>query len=94
MKDLAKKLILIRIEKKLSPKEMAGKLGVPLSTYRAWETGSGMRAEALRRVAKEFGVSADSLLGLKQDEDLGLNSLLDRIESDVNKVRKKLSKLV
>jgi len=55
----------LRIEKKLSQKELALALSVSQRSISSWETGFRQPDfESLEKIAKFFGVSADYLLGL------------------------------
>ena len=55
----------MRIEKKLSQKELAEALSVSQRSISSWETGFRQPDfETLEKIAKYFGVSADYLLGL------------------------------
>ena len=54
-----------RIENKLTQREVAEKLGVAQQQYQLYETKRDISAKAIRKIAIEFNVSADVLLGLK-----------------------------
>ncbi len=66
--DISKKLIKLRKENELSQAALAQKLGIGQATICQWEKGIAMPScEYLCKIAKEFEVSTDYLLGLKDD---------------------------
>ena len=67
MDKFPKRLKELRIEKKLSQKQIANLLGYAQSTYCDWENGKiEPTASALIKIADLFGVCVDYLLG-RQD---------------------------
>ena len=72
----------LRQEKKLSQKEIALELQVPLRTYQRWENGeSQIKPDKAQALADHFGVSVGYLLGYEETPD----SLLDEIAIDLNR---------
>lgn len=64
--SLAKKLMEVRIEKKLTQAEVAAKLGVSKTCYAGYEQGHRKPSvDMLRQLCILFGVSADYLLELE-----------------------------
>ncbi|WP_105142886.1 helix-turn-helix domain-containing protein [Streptococcus suis] len=60
----------LRQEKKLSQKEIALELQVPLRTYQRWENGeSQIKPDKAQALAKHFGVSVGYLLGYSVTSD-------------------------
>lgn len=53
---LAQKIRQLRLERKLTLKETAKCLNVPVSTYRDWEYGRKMPADVILKLAEIFGV--------------------------------------
>ncbi|GFE46153.1 MULTISPECIES: helix-turn-helix domain-containing protein [Streptococcus] len=57
----------LRHEKKLSQKEIALQLQIPLRTYQRWENGeSQIKPDKAQALADYFGVSVGYLLGFEQ----------------------------
>jgi transcriptional regulator with XRE-family HTH domain len=53
---IAQKIRQLRLDRKMTLKEMAKYLDVPVSTYRDWEYGRRMPAEAILKLSEVFGV--------------------------------------
>ncbi len=67
MKEFSIRLKELRVEKKLSQKQIASELGYAQSTYCDWENGKiEPTASALIAIANYYGVCIDYLLG-RQD---------------------------
>lgn len=64
--SLSKTIKKIRQDRKMTLKEMAQHLGIPASTYRDWEYGSKIPADAIYRIAQLFETSPNELFGLKK----------------------------
>ena len=59
----------IRIRNNLTQLQLAGKIGVDVSTVTKWETGSSYpRAEMLPGIAKTLGCSIDELFSAEEKE--------------------------
>lgn len=69
---IAKKIRELRIERKMTLKETAKHLEVPVSTYRDWEYGRKIPADAAIKLAEIFDVpmSIFSGRGVSRDADL------------------------
>jgi transcriptional regulator with XRE-family HTH domain len=52
----------IREERNLSIKEIASRVGVPVSTYREWEYGRAIKGEPYVKIAEALGVGVYELL--------------------------------
>lgn len=89
----------LRQEKKLSQKEIALELQVPLRTYQRWENGeSQIKPDKAQALAEHFGVSVGYLLGFDlaskmiaaiEEEELDRKEYANNndIASDVEKAR-------
>ena len=65
----SKRLKELRIQKKLSVKEITEKTNIPMSTYRSWEEGVGIVGEApYFSLSRVFGVSISFLLTGEQEQ--------------------------
>lgn len=63
----AEQLRLLRLSEKLSQRALAKKTGLSASAIKQWENGRRVpNADAVARLAKFFGVTADYLLGLEE----------------------------
>lgn len=62
------KLKKIREDANLSQSEFAGKIGVGVSTYNAYENGKQVpRADVIKRICQQFDVSSDWLLDINEN---------------------------
>lgn len=73
----------LRQERKLSMKEVAKEIGVPLTTYREWEYGRSPRGEHLVKLANYFRVPSEMLVGQEKIVQLTVEQRLHRIKDDV-----------
>lgn len=64
---MANRLRKLREDKNYSQEDMAKKAGVSQATWSLWEEKTPKQFEALKKLVKEFVVSADYLLGLTDD---------------------------
>lgn len=65
----AERLKEIRLEKRLSQSELAAMIGVSQANIARWERGvQNPSGESIYELARQLGVSADYLLGLKDEE--------------------------
>lgn len=65
----AERLKDIRLEKRLSQSELAAIVGVSQANIARWERGvQNPSGESIYELARQLGVSADYLLGLKDEE--------------------------
>jgi transcriptional regulator with XRE-family HTH domain len=76
MESLHLKIKRLRKERKLTLREVAQGIGVPLTTYREWEYGRAIRSEHLINLAKFFGVSLEDLTNSEHIQDLSLEQRL------------------
>lgn len=91
--NLGERLRQLRMEKAQSLKEIAGQLGVSLTTYREWEEGRRVPAEYLPNLANIHSVSITALLGLENEAELELKRALSQFESGIKLLRQALNKL-
>ena len=93
MENMGEKLRSLRIEKNLTQKQVADRIGLAISAVSSYESGSRYPTyDTLIKLARMFHVSTDYLLGIADkrnidvtgldDEDVGLISQL------VDKLRK------
>ena len=70
MEILAKRLVKLRSERKLSRREVAASTGMTERTYQRYENAErDPNAPALLALADYYGVSADYLLGRTEEPD-------------------------
>ncbi len=62
MQTIASRLRKLRLKKGLSLREVAGRIDVPVSTYRDWEYGKAIRGEPYQKLAELFDVSVQELV--------------------------------
>ncbi|MCL2228296.1 MAG: helix-turn-helix domain-containing protein [Firmicutes bacterium] len=68
MKVFCERLNELRTDRDISMSELARQTGVPQQSISRWESGEGSPSvESVIKFAKHFNVSADFLLGLKDD---------------------------
>lgn len=81
-KDIIKTL---RVNKKLTQKEVSDGSGVSYSAYQKYESGEReLGANAVRKLAKFYRISTDELLGMKDFSDDPLATLpLDNYEKSI-----------
>lgn len=61
----------LRIERKLTQKQIATDLGISQPSYQQWEKGTrSPSGETLEKLADYFGVTTDFLLGREQNDDV------------------------
>ena len=78
----------LRQEKKLSQKEIALELQIPLRTYQRWENGeSQIKPDKAEKLADFFGVSIAHLLGY-DDNDFEKQIRIDTLNDIINKLHK------
>ncbi|GAB2022918.1 helix-turn-helix transcriptional regulator [Pseudolactococcus yaeyamensis] len=73
----------LRLEQKLTQKQIAEKLGISQQSYAQWENGKRKPSgETLQKLADFFDVSVDSLLGNTDERvsqlDISLDKALDK----------------
>ena len=88
---MGEKLYSLRIEKKLTQKQLAARIGLAISAVSSYESGSRYPSfETLIKLARIFHVSTDYLLGLRRSIDVtGLtDEEIELISQLVDKLRK------
>ena len=74
--DTAKKLRILRRERKLSQENVAAAMGLDRTTYVKYENGSSIK-QNLQKLADFFGVSTDYLLGREDAPTLVLEHITE-----------------
>lgn len=78
MVNMGEKLRSLRIENKLTQKQVADRIGLAISAVSSYESGSRYPSyEALIKLSKMFHVSTDYLLGLTSKRDIDVTGLDD-----------------
>lgn len=85
--SLSQRIRKLRQERKMTIKEMAQHLGVPTSTYRDWEYGSKIPADALVQIGQLFNSSPNELLGLEKLQHKNLREAIYLIEEGLKLLR-------
>lgn len=94
MVNIGTKLRSLRIEKKLTQKQVADRIGLAISAVSSYESGSRYPSyEALIKLAYMFHVSTDYLLGITDKRSLDVSGLHDEeialISQLIDKLREK-----
>lgn len=92
--NIGTKLRSLRIEKKLTQKQVADRIGLAISAVSSYESGSRYPSyEALIKLAYMFHVSTDYLLGITDKRSLDVSGLHDEeialISQLIDKLREK-----
>lgn len=75
---MGEKLKSLRIEKKLTQKQVAERIGLAISAVSSYESGSRYPSyDALVRLARIFHVSTDYLLGITEKRNIDVTGLND-----------------
>lgn len=90
MESFASRLKKLRVEKGMSAKDLAQKIGVSVSTYREWEYGRQIKGEPYVRIAAALDVTLYKLLTGKDSGSIDLHLSLKRIEENVKELRQNL----
>lgn len=85
--NLSQRIRKLRQEKKMTMKEIAQHLGVPTSTYRDWEYGSKIPADAVVQIAQLFNSSPNELLGMEKLQNKNLWEAIHLIEEGLKLLR-------
>lgn len=90
---MGEKLYSLRIEKKLTQKQLAASIGLAISAVSSYESGSRYPSfETLIKLARIFHVSTDYLLGLTERRSIDVTGLTDEeielVSQLVDKLRK------
>ena len=76
MVNMGEKLYSLRIEKKLTQKQLAARIGLAISAVSSYESGSRYPSfETLIKLARIFHVSTDYLLGLTERRSIDVTGL-------------------
>ncbi len=76
MVNMGAKLRLLRIEKKLTQKQLADQIGLAISAVSSYENGSRYPSyEVLIKFAHIFHVSTDYLLGISNNRNIDVSGL-------------------
>ena len=90
---MGEKLYSLRIEKKLTQKQLAARISLAISAVSSYESGSRYPSfETLIKLARIFHVSTDYLLGLTERRSIDVTGLTDEeielVSQLVDKLRK------
>ena len=78
MVNMGDKLRSLRIEKKLTQKQVADRIGLAISAVSSYESGSRYPSyDALIKLARIFHVSTDYLLGMTDKRNIDVTGLSD-----------------
>ncbi len=86
--SIANKIRSLRLKKRMTMKEIAGRIGVPSSTYRDWEYGRKISAEKLQKLADAFEISVSELMTGEKDDRKDLKRAIQLIEEVLHILRK------
>lgn len=87
MENMGKRLKRLRMEKKLSIKEVCEKIEVPQSTYREWEYGREIKGEPYVKIAHAFEVSLIELLTGEKPNPQKVFKILEMLEENLRDLR-------
>lgn len=85
------RLCKLRKLKKQSAKEIASKIGVPLSTYREWEYGRAITGEPYLQIAEALQVGVYELLGGNKSQLSEINEKIRLIRMHLDALEKDLA---
>lgn len=89
--SFGKRLKRLRIAQKMTMKELAQTIGVPMSTYREWEYGRSIVGEPYPKLADALKVSlSELLLGERAGNTSEVFAEIHAIESHLLKLKKKV----
>lgn len=76
--NMGEKLKSLRIEKKLTQKQIADRIGLAISAVSSYESGSRYPSyDVLVKLARIFHVSTDYLLGMTDKRNIDVSDLTD-----------------
>lgn len=79
MVNMGDKLKALRIEKKLTQKQVANRIGLAISAVSSYESGSRYPSyDVLVKLARIFHVSTDYLLGISETRNIDVSGLSNR----------------
>lgn len=90
MEPFSQRLRLLRKQRGLTIKQVAGFVGVPLSTYREWEYGRAIQGEPYVKIAEVLSVSLSELMTGRKEHSEVLAEL-EQIEKHVKNLWRILS---
>lgn len=94
MVNMGEKMKSLRIEKKLTQKQVADRVGVAISAISSYESGTRYPSyEVLIKLARTFHVSTDYLLGITTTRTIDISGLddgeIELVSQLVDIIRKK-----
>ncbi len=84
---IAQRIRKLRLERKMTLKETANLLDVPVSTYRDWEYGRKMPADAILKLSEAFDVPITVFTHREMNPGSDLQRAIDLIEEALKIVR-------
>lgn len=84
---LSDRLCRLRTAKRLSVKEAAERIGVPVTTYREWEHGRKIVGEPYVQIARVFEVSVYELITGEKTSSSDISKIVDVIEQEIKKLK-------
>lgn len=93
MVNMGKKLRALRIENKLTQKQIASRIGLAISAISSYESGARYPSyETLIKLSRIFHVSTDYLLGLTEKKSIDVTGLDDSEVELLSQLADKLRK--
>lgn len=93
MVNMGKKLRALRIENKLTQKQIASRIGLAISAISSYESGARYPSyETLIKLSRIFHVSTDYLLGLTEKRSIDVTGLDDSEVELLSQLADKLRK--
>lgn len=94
MEAIGNKLEKFRKKKNITLKEMARRIGVPVSTYRDWEYGREIKGEPYLKIAAVLNISLYELLGSESiKSSKGIIAKLDILRLQIDSIEKDVQSL-
>lgn len=81
----------LREERNLSIKEMAEKVGVPLTTYREWEYGRAIKGEPYVKIAQALAIGLGELLCGEKPQCQKVVDQIERIEQHLSMLKNEIA---
>lgn len=88
--SLSDRLKRLRTEKGLSVKELAEKIGVPVTTYREWEHGRKIVGEPYIELSRVFEISLYELITGEKTSSQDYAKCFEIIEGELKKLKENL----
>ncbi len=89
-KEFGKRLGAYRAKTGLSVREVAERVGVPVSTYREWEYGRAIKGEPYANLASAYGISLSELMTGAQSTPRPLLAHIDSLEITLRLLKRDL----